>query len=524
MTYNRANLRLYKEPQLYNGSRYTKYFSSESERTQYFANPDLNLGEIEYNSIDGTINVNQNLGLLLEYSYGILTVMDTDIYIFIDDITVGYNDVSTIYYSIDYFETARFKFNVTKGHLSRYSGSKPKYMLQPFSPFTTTIKILEQLSTKACFVFTYIPQVEGQTSSLRYGLVDVTADTIPLFQAGTWQEIWGIADGDIKDCFVVPYFSSEDVKYNTDEWEQVTTPFLEPYWYWRTKEEANIKTVKANLVIELPQVYTSDEQNVLFIADWFGNKIYECPVGVDFNFVYLRLDIGTTHAQIHGQLYTESNVNDVAPYLCENNGQGFCYECRHVSLFVDSYSEYVMRQRDYDIEARQIQNEVEFYKGLVGTAEAGGYGAAFGGGVGAVTSVLGGLTETFGTALINEQYAPKLQALEDKKYSLMQDEMSVIGDSLTNLSYAVGLENFVSQYKPSTLYLCSLVMDDASKERMDDDIRINGYHCDETVGDIDSLITTGTIIQADNVVIEGTISSVYRNDIANRFERGIEFI
>lgn len=521
MTYNRATLRLYKEPKLYNGSRYTKYFSSESERDAYFANPDLDLGEIQYNSTDGTINVKRNLGVLLEYSYGILTVMDTDMYIFIDDIQVGYNDVSTIYYSIDYYETARFKFNVTKGHLSRLSGRKPQYMLQPFSPFSTDIKVLEQLSTKGCFLFTYIPQEEGQTSALRYGIVDITPETIALFQAGTWQEGWNIADGDIKDCFIVPFLSTDDISNIEKQWEYVGPPINIPYY--RSVKESNIESIKIGPVV-LPETYTTDEQNVLFIADWFGNKIYEVPPGVSFKYISIRIDIGTTHCQIHGRLYNDSNPDDVYPYLCENNSGGFCYECRHVSLFVDSYTEYVMRQRDYDVESRQIQNEVEFYKGMVSTIEAGGYGSAFGGPAGAVTSILGGLVETFGTAIINDKYAPKLQALEDKKYSLMQDEMSIIGDSLTNLSYAIGEETAYAQFKPSTMYLCSFIMDDASKQRMDNDIAINGYHCDETVDDIDSLISTGTIIQADNVVIEGTISSQYRNDIASRFERGIEFI
>lgn len=538
MTYNRANLRLYKEPKLYNGSRYTKYFSSESERTQYFANPDLNLGEIEYNSVDGTINVNQNLGVLLEYSYGILTVMDTDIYIFIDDITVGYNDVSTIYYSIDYFETARFKFNVTKGHLSRYSGSKPLYMEQPYSSITPSIRIYPVSGTStdllnnfgSCmFVWSMVKTTgELQTSKLVFGAVEVRGITKSIFMNGTWQEIFGYADSDIKDCFVVPFmtrtqfdsqvevgsFTSREITVESPQGNIQITLFESDPDYPDIPE--------IFLTIDLGQEFTSDEKNTYYLTDWNGNLIWEAPYGYRFRYMHLFFCFGVTHFNVRGLFDDESGTNQYFLLQNENVGRGFCYECRHVTLFVDSYSEYVMRMRDYDVESRRIQNEVEFYKGLVGTAEAGGYGAAFGGPIGAVTSVLGGLTETFGTALINNTYSPQIQSLEDMKYALMQDEMSIIGDSLTPLRMGV---NVVSgELKYAWNCLVEISMDESSVKRMDDDIKVNGYHCDETVEDIDSLITTGTVIKADNVVIEGTISSVYRNDIANRFERGIEFI
>ena len=508
MTYNRATLRLYKEPKLYNGSRYTKYFSSESERDAYFANPDLDLGEIQYNSTDGTINVKRNLGVLLEYSYGILTVMDTDMYIFIDDIQVGYNDVSTIYYSIDYYETARFKFNVTKGHITRLNGSKPDYMRQPYSPFTTNIELISNLTGLGMFMFSYIEQVEGQTSSLRYGAVNINPESIQIFQMGTWQENFGLADGDIKDCFVVPGFTVADLDPYYEKVESETSPFV----YYRSIQTTSIPSIVKT--INFGTTITTNEQNIDMLCDWFGNIVWECPIGYETDAVELRLDIGVTHCQIRGSM--KNGTSKELEYVCENNGTGFCYECRHVSLFVDSYSEYVMRQRDYDVESRQIQNEIEFYKGVMSTAEATGYGFAFGGPLGALSSLAGGLVETFGTAVINNTYAPKLQALEDKRYSLMQDEMSTIGDAITSLDFCVTLKRM--------LWLVSVVMDDASKQVMDNDISINGYHCDETVDDIDSLISTGTIIQADNVVIEGTISSQYRNDIASRFERGIEFI
>lgn len=549
MTYNRARLRLYKEPKLYNGSRYTKYFASESERDSYFANPDLDLGEIQYNSTDGTINVQRNLGVLLEYSYGILTVMDTDMYIFIDDIQVGYNDVSTIYYSIDYFETARFKFQVTKGHLTRYNGSKPKYMEQPYSALNMDIQVVplefEQredgyVFINGCFVWSMTKTTGGmETSSLVYGVTSITTQTITLFMNGKWQELFGYADSDIKDCFIVPYLTPADI-YTEDSdnncFEKKTTTvsqgvFTVPIVYYESLPDQSF--VGVYKTIDLQDVYHSTEQQKYYLIDWNGNIVWEAPYFVDFRYLHIVVDIGVTHCNIRGTLSTDPNFNDlltgVIPYINENVGTGFCYECRHVSLFVDSYSEYVMRMRDYDVESRRIQNDVEFYKGLVGTAEAAGYGMAFGGPIGGLTSMVGGLTETIGTGLINNSYAPKIQNLEDKKYALMQDEMSIIGDSLMplfTLDTCIKYDSTTQKYHLvyGSLILTTISMDESSKNVMNNDISINGYHCDETVSDIDSLIATGTIIQADNVVIEGTISAQYRIDIADRFSRGIEFI
>lgn len=539
MTYNRATLRLYKEPKLYNGSRYTKYFASESERDAYFANPDMNLGEIQYNSTDGTINVQKNLGVLLEYSYGILTVMDTDLYIFIDDIQVGYNDVSTIYYSIDYYETARFKFQVTKGHLSRYSGSKPLYMEQPYSSFSPNIRVypLSGGSDKlyyygrAMFVWSMTKTTGGtETSKLVYGACEITVPTMTVFTNGLWQELFGYADSDIKDCFVVPLLNSEMLD------EEVTNGSFEKKYadytygvlsgqiiYYESNPDKQLYD-PITFTFDLGETFISDEKNKFYLCDWNANLFWEAPYNYEFRYIHVLFCFGVTHFNIRGYVdNVATTYYEHIPLINENVGYGFCYECRHVTLFVDSYSEYVMRMRDYDVESRRIQNEIEFYKGLVGTAEAGGYGFAFGKEAGGLTSIAGGLAETFGTALINQTYAPKIQNLEDRKYALMQDEMSIIGDSLTPLiGSELTLKDGIMLGAWTTLV--EITMDEPSQQRMDNDIEINGYHCDETVSDIDSMISVGTVIQADNVVIEGTISAQYRNDIADRFSRGIEFI
>lgn len=537
MTYNRATLRLYKEPKLYNGSRYTKYFSSESERDAYFANPDLDLGEIQYNSTDGTINVKRNLGVLLEYSYGILTVMDTDMYIFIDDIQVGYNDVSTIYYSIDYYETARFKFNVTKGHITRYNGSKPQYMEQPYTSLSPSIKVypldasssdLIEKYSSGMFVWSMVKTTgELESSKLMYGLTEINQYSKVIFINGLWQEIFGYGDSDIKDCFVVPFLLpskiDEQVTYGLFEKKSVVVKLITDVDvtidYYESVPDKFEPYIEMDLDIGV--TLKSDEQTKYYLKDWNSNLIWEAPYNYQFRYLHMVFCFGVTHFNIRGMFDTVPTNSDYN-MLNENVGPGFCYECRHVTLFVDSYSEYVMRMRDYDVESRRIQNSIEFDKGLVSTAEAAGYGFAFGGPFGAIASLAGGLVETFGTSIINNTYAPQIQRLEDRKHALMQDEMSIIGDSLTPWESAIRVKDGVLFSAMNCIV--EIDMDDASKERMDNDIAVNGYHCDETVSDIDSLISTGTIIQADNVVIEGTISSQYRNDIASRFERGIEFI
>ena len=96
-------------------------------------------------------------------------------------------------------------------------------------------------------------------------------------------------------------------------------------------------------------------------------------------------------------------------------------------------------------------------------------------------------------------------------------------------------ETFVSYpMNPSTIYLKQtfgslmytyrLIMDGATKNRMLTDIRTNGYYCDEVTPLLQKFFGVGSIVQADNVVVEGACSLQAKQQIVYRLSNGVEFV
>lgn len=253
--------------------------------------------------------------------------------------------------------------------------------------------------------------------------------------------------------------------------------------------------------------------------DWNGNLIWECPYGITIDGFTVRLQLGISHIILQ---FTPYYTND---RLSEQlTGKGFCYDCRHPGLFVDSYQDYVLKNRDYDIQMRRIQSEKQELQSLFSVAENVGFGMAFGGPVGATAAGIGGLIEATSTWVTNSVYDPQIQRQYDRLYSRVTDQISLVGDSVTNLLF---------EYP---MYVYTLIMDVSSQNTMKNDISINGYVCDETINNLSTIFTNNIIsdtylnidikpvFQADNVVVEGACNVIGKQQVVRRLQNGVEFI
>jgi hypothetical protein len=253
---------------------------------------------------------------------------------------------------------------------------------------------------------------------------------------------------------------------------------------------------------------STDEVNVEGVMDWNGNIIWQCPYNKTVEAMNVKLQFGISHIMLQfTPTYTDSS-DELGELL---TGAGFVYDCRHPGLFVDSYQEYVLKNRDYDIAMRSIQSEKELWKAGFSTAENIGFGFAFGQTKGGIAAGAGGIIETIGTFLINQEFDPRIQRQYDNLYAKMTDQISLVGDSITNLQY----------YKP--MYKFTLIMDVATQDRMNTDIEVNGFVCDETIGNLESIFNTGVVLQADNVTIEGATCLDAKQQTVYRLQNGVEF-
>ncbi len=268
---------------------------------------------------------------------------------------------------------------------------------------------------------------------------------------------------------------------------------------------------------ELNVDFTSTESQKEGVMDWNGDLIWECPYNVTVNGFNIVLKMGISHIMLEFTPKDESSR--ISQFL---TGMAFNYDCRHPGLFVDSYQDYVLKNRDYDIAMRQIQSDKEVWTQAGATIEGMGYGTAFGGPIGAVAAGLGGIVETGARWAINSHYNPKIQKQYDKLYARTTDQISLVGDSITGMLY----------YDP--LYKYVLTMDNATQVRMKNDVETNGFYNDETVNNLQSLFkdtktTVGDyninpVFQADNVVIEGACNVIGKQQVVSRLMNGVEFI
>ena len=257
--------------------------------------------------------------------------------------------------------------------------------------------------------------------------------------------------------------------------------------------------------------FESTEKVKQGIMDWNGNSIWEAPVNIGSISFKTRLLLGISHIMI--EFLPSSNYNN-AELL---TGRGFCYDCRHPGIFIDSYGDYVLKNRDYDIAMRQIQSDKQLWQSAVSTAENVGFGAAFGKASGAKAAGIGSVIETIGTYFINSYFDPKIQEQYDLRYARMTDQISLIGDSITNVLNVIADNSGL--FKKYTLSVTT----DASN-RYDNDISANGYYCDETTSNLQSLFLNGRILQADNVVVEGACTLAGKQQVVRRLMNGVEFI
>ena len=606
MTQNTETLKLYKNSKLYNGSRYQYLLTGTQESAyQQFENwlgtPDYSK-TVYYKSISEPILINEYIKNCDEYTYGSITNEGKTYYFFVDSITTDAYKQTTINYTIDWWTTNWFSINCTIAHITRQNITKPMYMEQPYSPQYTYAEN-ESITTDYCFMATYIPSSEHGTSYISTLILDGNNETFNLINNGQWYNVLGIPGADIKDSFVVPFFTVDYIKskvqYNTiylvskeDSLSAVLGNFIDRYpllvpfssdayywlyciengkWYTLTYDstEPLIVGIKANVVegqltngshpyrrtlyneyyaklesdikirylqdnslveignqliiynSQLPEIsrdltktFASTEYCRHGIIDWNGEMIWECPYGVTINKFKVTLLKGLSHVILQFIPY-DSNDDTYQSNLLTD--LGFCYDCKHPGLFVDSYQDYVLKNREYDIQMRRIQSEKQEIQAWANVAENIGFGYAFGGAGtgsmrGAQAAGIGGIIEATTTTALNFIYDPQIQNQYDKRYQRMTDQITIIGDSIWNVMF----ENILSKYY--------LYMDNSTLAIMNKDITINGYYSNETTDDLQSKFNNGRIIQADNVVVEGACNVIGKQQVVRRLMNGVEFI
>ena len=427
MSIDKSHLILYKNPKLYNGSRYVYYQDNRDyDNWLSLSSYQTYSKDVVFKSLEENITINAFIDNVDEYTYGSITLNKTKYYFFVDRVSTDAYNQTTISYTIDWWATKWFAVTCTKANLKR-SSVKPEYMAQPFSPLAPDFNKGQGIGEEGgCIVFSYTASLGSGSNKdcMKWGVIDFSeADGIQMIETGAWSKYLGdtLTAGDMLGVFVVPCFRANDFK--DAGWSTVTAEVENKTVTWYTTNDLTGTSLMPSKIIVFNEPLYTDDTTVMGITDWNGTTIWECPYGVSIDKFYLTLSLSARTCQIRFKFDNE--------FANENIGKGFSYACRECAIVIDQQVEYTWRERESEIRMRELQAIKQVWSNGSDAIQGAGFGMAFGGQVGAMAGGFAGALNTFSSAMMNIELLPKIQRTQDLKYERMQDLVSIVGESIT---------------------------------------------------------------------------------------------
>lgn len=223
-TSNTEYLKLYKNTKLYNGSRYQFYLTNREQAFLAFLGEPFYEATVYYKSLSEPIELKKTFEELDGVTYGSITNEDKTYYFFVDNIRTDSYKKTFMEYTIDWWTTNWSNINCKVANVKRKQ-LKPNYMEQPYTPKSVTVNEIS-LTSNFVYMATYIPSTEHGTSYISTIILDGDEYNSQLMEAGNWYKQLALPGADIKDCFVVPLFTIDDIIDDSlyDEFYYVDTP------------------------------------------------------------------------------------------------------------------------------------------------------------------------------------------------------------------------------------------------------------------------------------------------------------
>lgn len=530
MTYI-LKLQLFKNAYSDNHNRIKK-FADLSAQNDYYNNLTDKI-EIDgnYNKIGDNINIVGDYAILSNYNYGRFKYHDIWFYFSVIDYLILNENKLQIVYNIDYYETARFQYdmnigkgtinNITTEYLSGKIAKIPKASngLGKFG-FISTGTSDASFSFRGVAVYIYT----GESTPARNGIFIYKLDSDDFGLVNAFQK--KVENGDIFDAFLqnfgastlsdikgawlVPDIITKNVITIGNRWTRCGESGHVGYDVWRP----NNLTLNTDDYYYRKTIHTkrTDTEYTVFRDDT-GSILWESPTGYyidkDINYDFY-IDICPTSAEMRIKCYELSDT--------------IVYPLPTINLFNDAFLEYSARQRQSDIELRQMQNEQQLYNGLlnIGGSIAGGTvsgamaGGPVGAGVGAVGGAVSGTAGSIGGYALNEYYGNKQQDVIDRQYKKAVNNLLLHGDGLI-LTFVNGC-GFVNANYTGEL----------GTDRTEKIIETYGYEINLNYPNVQSYIDYLQSVNGDSYVmgnfeINGHIPDNWKKQIKERFNGGVNF-
>ena len=343
----------------------------------------------------------------------------------------------------------------------------------------------------------------------------VPNSTVFTFNNGTFGGYWVVVNGALSTSSVAITTTTEattTADYGIVEATYQSNDYM--YLYTKTNKFAEFPGS-----LSVPVTTTDTEQYIL--TDLDGSVVGNVPWGLTLTSYTYRVVVSATSAYAQ---FRFDGLNSSA------EGLQFSVPLPPLDITSNSWSEYTYSgQRDYDIEQRKIARDRALVEGLGGALAGGAQGAMLGGLkesqsflpstatitnasmfglLGAGASVAGSLIN-YGSA---SHYNERLQSASDMLQSKQIDSIVTGGNGCDWLYYG----------RPYQLR--SLVPDDYSLERFENDVTLNGIEVSEPVADCTALVHGVGPLSIVNLVVRGDIPVEAKQYIKQKINDGVRLI
>lgn len=475
------------------------------------------------------LKINDSLNNLLLYGYGYIDYGDGFRYFFsVGDLEFVTETLTEIHYTIDCYDTAikQTNINLKRATITRYPEQlgnnrypvKPIYndYSQRFNPIRYGIAMMftpKNGDKVYCGLFVNKPnqlanaQFLGEVCSgewlknLNYAvqLVDSSFELLA---------------SDIYVLNAVPIFGDLNTSFYKQKLPDIPIGDYAPYYHTTNAEfwvsdYAKYGTNKIPIRNYGKSYWDSpSEENKLeshyAIRDMRGNVVFtaddECQYTID------AMDIVFSSTSIDLLLSFKRNATENLYITIPSE---------IVDLYSDTWAEYRYRQRQYDIELRNMHLEQQFVAGIASTGTGVLSGAMMGGmaglgaGAGAGLSIATGAISTVGNYVIGSYYGNREQNIIDRQVKASSDTLKQRGN---NVSF-FALLNLCGP--------CIETYDTTSLMEYENDYETGGYYCNFPVASFSSYLKKGPITA--DVEILGDIPVAWKEQIHDRLMRGVVF-
>ena len=343
----------------------------------------------------------------------------------------------------------------------------------------------------------------------------VTSDTRLYFNNGTFGSYWVVVNGVVSTSSVeLTTYTEATTTADYGVVERTVDDVTYMYLYTKTNrfEEYTAELSSPVKTTDTERFVITDQDGAVVGSIPWGLTVqsytYRCVISASAGYVQFRFD----------------GLNSSA------EGLQFTIPLPTLDITSNSWSDYVYSgQRDYDIEQRRIARERALVEGLGGALSGGAQGAMLGGlkesqsflpstrsianatafgFLGAGASIAGSLINYASAGYYNE----KLQSASDMLQARQLDSITTPGNGCDWLYYG----------RPYQIR--SIVPDDYSLGRFENDVSLNGISVSEPTADCTALIHGTGPLAIENLIVRGNIPAEAKQYIKQKINDGVRLI